>query len=134
MFRPTHPGEDRSTGPRPPGQDRLFYEQECEMFPSSNALGRFSDKDTEEDNTMIFNVTPTLMRILTQPVDSPNLNPNEMAEWWMARRAEPTQAVDSANLAPNSLDVRAARPRWPRLRRTGKAKRAATAKGSTVAV
>ena len=75
---------------------------------------------------MIFNAPPTLMRILTQPKDSANLAPNDMAKWWMEGRAELTPPVDSANLDSNSLAVRAARPWWSRLRRTGKAKSAAT--------
>jgi hypothetical protein len=96
------------------------------MSPGSDVLDRLSDTGSEEDSTMIFNAPPTLMRILTQPEDSANMAPNDMAGWWMEGRAEPTQPVDSANLHSNSLSVRAARPRWPRLRRTGKAKSAAT--------
>ena len=76
---------------------------------------------------MILNVQPSLMRIITAPEDSPIRDPNEMAGWWLAGRAERTQPVDSANLDPNALVVRAARLRWwPRLRRTGRAKGAAT--------
>jgi hypothetical protein len=48
-----------------------------------------------------------------------------MTAWWLEGRSEPTQPVNSANLAPNSLSIRAARPRWPSLRRAGKAKSAA---------
>jgi hypothetical protein len=83
---------------------------------------------------MIFSAPPTLMRVITQPADSPNLAPNEMAAWWIEGRAEATQPADSANLEADSLDVRAARPRWTRLRRTGKARTAATPKGYTVPV
>ena len=75
---------------------------------------------------MIFNPPPSLLRILTQPEDSANMTPNEMAAWWMEGRAESTQPVDSANSDSKSLAVRVARLRWPRLRRTGKAKSAAT--------
>jgi hypothetical protein len=75
---------------------------------------------------MILNVSPTLMRIITAPEDSPILDPNEMAGWWTVGRAERTQPVDSANSEPNAVALRAARPRWPRLRRTSKAKGAAT--------
>ena len=96
------------------------------MSPGSDALGRLSDTDSEEDNPMVFSAPPTLMRILTQPEDSANMAPNDMAGWWMAGRAERTRPVDSANSDPNSLAVRATRPRWPRLWRTGKAKSAAT--------
>jgi hypothetical protein len=81
---------------------------------------------------MIFNAPPTLMRIITQPADSPHLAPNEMAAWWMAGRAEPTQAVDAANSASNSTTVRTARLRWPRLRANAKARRAATPEGYTI--
>lgn len=77
---------------------------------------------------MILNAPPTLMRIITRPEDSANLEPNEMARWWIEGRA--TQPEDSTNLAPNSLAARAARARWPRLRRTGKAGSAATPKGT----
>jgi hypothetical protein len=70
---------------------------------------------------MILNVQPTLMRIATVPKDSPMLDPNEMAGWWMVGRAERTQPVDSANVGSKALAVRGARPRWwSRLRRTGK--------------
>ena len=81
---------------------------------------------------MIFNAPPTLMRVITQPADSPHLAPNEMAAWWMEGRAEPTQTVDAANPAPNARAVRAARLRWPRLQRTAKTTRAATSEGYTV--
>jgi hypothetical protein len=79
---------------------------------------------------MLLNVQPTLMRIATAPEDSPVLDPNEMAGWWIAGRAERTRPVDSANLDPNSLAIRAARPRSLGLRRTGKARSAATQKGT----
>ena len=75
---------------------------------------------------MILNVQPSLMRIITAPEDSPIRDPNEMAGWWLAGRAERTQPVDSANSEPNARVVRAARLRWPRLRRTGRAKGDAT--------
>ena len=104
------------------------------MSPGSEVLGRLSDTDSEEGNTMIFNAPPTLMRVITQPADSPNLAPNELAGWWMAGRAEPTQPADSANLEADSLGVRAARPRWPGLRRTGRSRDRRYAKGYTVAV
>jgi hypothetical protein len=112
----------------PPGHDRLLYEQECEMSPGSDGLDRLSvtDTDSEENSTMIFNPPPSLLRILTQPEDSANMTPNEMAAWWMEGRAESTQPVDSANSDSKSLAVRLARLRWPRLRRTGKAKSGAT--------
>ena len=76
---------------------------------------------------MILNVQPSLMRIITAPEDSPIRDPNEMAGWWLAGRAERTQPVDFANSEQNARVVRAARLRWwPRLRRTGRAKGAAT--------
>ena len=59
------------------------------MSPSSDALGRLSEPDSEEDNTMILNAPPTLLRsTLTQPVDSANLHPYDMAAWWLVGRAE----------------------------------------------
>ena len=75
---------------------------------------------------MILNVQPSLVRIITAPEDSPIRDPNEMAGWWLAGRAERTQSEDSANSEPNARVVRAARPRGPRLRRTSKAKSTAT--------
>jgi hypothetical protein len=79
---------------------------------------------------MILNVQPTQMRIVTAPEDSPILDPSEMAGWWQTRRAERTQPADLANLDPNRLAVPAARPRWPRLRRTSRVKSAATQLGA----
>jgi hypothetical protein len=75
---------------------------------------------------MILNVQPSLMRIITALEDSTIRDPNEMAGWWLAGRAERTQPVDSANSEPNARVVRAARPRWPRLQRTDRAKGDAT--------
>jgi hypothetical protein len=75
---------------------------------------------------MISNVPPTFLRIITQPADSPILEPNNMAEWWVAGRAERKQPLDSANLEPDSLAVRAAGLRWLRFGRSGKARSIAT--------
>jgi hypothetical protein len=75
---------------------------------------------------MILNAPPTLMRVYTQPKQTANLHPYDMAGWWVAGRAERTQLPDSASLCPNCQAIRTARPRWPRLRRTGKATSAAT--------
>jgi hypothetical protein len=79
---------------------------------------------------MVLNAPPTLMRIITQPEDSPMLAPHELAGWWVAGRAERTQHVDSAHANPNSQAVRASLPRWSKLRRTKVAKSAATPGGT----
>lgn len=70
---------------------------------------------------MIVQAPPTFMRIITQLEDSPMLDPNEMAAWWLAGRAERTRPADSANLEPNSPADRASRLRLPKLRIAGKA-------------
>ena len=95
------------------------------MWAGSDAPARLSDTDSEEDKTMILNVQPSLMRIITAPEDSAIRDPEEMAGWWLAGRAGRTQPVDAANSEADALVVRAARPRWPRLRRSSKAKSAA---------
>ena len=81
---------------------------------------------------MIFNAPPTQIRMMTKPVGSANALPHDMAGWWVAGRDEHTRPVDSASLEPDSLAVRAARPWWPSLRRTRKAKSAATPEGTPV--
>ena len=75
---------------------------------------------------MILNAPPTLMRVYIQPKETANLHPYDMAGWWVAGRAELTQPVDAANSEANAWVVRAARPRWPRLRRADRAKGAAS--------
>jgi hypothetical protein len=131
--RPTYPGQDRSTGPWPPGHDWLSYEQEDEMTRGSDALDRLSGRDSKEDKPMVLNAPPTLRHIYTRPVDAANLHPRDMAAWWIEGRGERTQPADSAELKPNSPSVRAVRPRWPRLRIPGTASSAAAAEGQTIA-
>ena len=80
---------------------------------------------------MIYNAPPALLRsILTQPEDSGDLHPYDMAAWWLVGRAELAWPEDSANLDPNRLAIRVACPRWPRLRRISKAKSAAAQLGT----
>jgi hypothetical protein len=69
---------------------------------------------------MILNAPPTLLRVYTQPKETANLHPYDMAGWWVAGRAGRTQPPDSASLCPNCQAIRTARPRWPRLRKTSK--------------
>lgn len=104
------------------------------MSLGSDALDRFLDGDSEEDNPMIFNAPPTQLRMLVQPVDLANSKPHDMVGWWLEGRAELAQPVDSANLASIPRAVRAARSRWPRLRRTGKVQSDAAPMGTPTAV
>jgi hypothetical protein len=83
---------------------------------------------------MIFNEPQSLMRIITQPADSPHRQPKEMAGWWMSGREERPQAVESAKLESDTRAARISRPRWPKSRTAGHAPCADPRQSSTVAV
>lgn len=73
---------------------------------------------------MIVNVSPTLMRIITQPADPANSDPRKTTQWWTEGRTESTRQVDSTTRDPNCLSVRDVRPLWLRWWRTGSVKSA----------